>query len=94
MSKIYEGLRRHEQKRGAGESQSQVVTNFFGTNREMQTPIRAVEPLMAGVQGAERTRWPVALNAKQEFEESSARVSGVFLNKRRSYIPPCIYRRI
>jgi Mrp family chromosome partitioning ATPase len=43
---------------------------------------------------AERTRWPVALNAKQEFEGSGARVIGVFLNKRRFYIPPRIYRRI
>jgi protein-tyrosine kinase len=43
---------------------------------------------------AERTRWPVALNAKQEFEASGARVIGVFLNKRRFYIPPRIYRRM
>jgi len=43
---------------------------------------------------AERTRWPVALNAKQEFETSGARVIGVFLNKRRFYVPPRIYRRI
>lgn len=43
---------------------------------------------------AERTRWPVVLNAKQEFESSGARVVGVFLNKRRFYIPPRIYRRI
>jgi protein-tyrosine kinase len=43
---------------------------------------------------AERTRWPVALNAKQEFEGNSARVIGVFLNKRRFYIPSRIYRRI
>jgi hypothetical protein len=31
--------------------QSQVVTNYFAANREMQTLFRAVEPLMAGVQG-------------------------------------------
>jgi len=43
---------------------------------------------------AERTRWPVALNAKQEFEGSGARVIGVFLNRRRFYIPPRIYRHI
>lgn len=43
---------------------------------------------------AERTRWPVVLNAKQEFEASGARVIGVFLNKRRFYIPPRIYRHI
>jgi len=43
---------------------------------------------------AERTRWPVALNSKQEFEGSGAKVLGVFLNKRRFYIPSRIYRRI
>jgi protein-tyrosine kinase len=43
---------------------------------------------------AERTRWPVALNAKREFEASGGRVIGVFLNKRRFYVPPRIYRHI
>jgi protein-tyrosine kinase len=43
---------------------------------------------------AERTRWPVALNSRQELESSGARVLGVFLNRRRFYIPPRIYRRI
>lgn len=43
---------------------------------------------------AERTRWPVALSSKQEFEGSGAKVLGVFLNKRRFYIPSRIYRRI
>lgn len=43
---------------------------------------------------AERTRWPVALNAKQEFEAAGARVIGVFLNKRRFYIPTRIYQRV
>lgn len=41
---------------------------------------------------AERTRWPVAMNAKQEFENSGARVFGVFLNKRRFHIPNRVYR--
>jgi protein-tyrosine kinase len=41
---------------------------------------------------AERTRWPVAKNAIQEFENSGAKVLGVFLNKRQFYIPPRIYR--
>jgi Mrp family chromosome partitioning ATPase len=41
---------------------------------------------------AERTRWPVVMNAKLEFENSGAKVLGVFLNKRRFYIPPRIYR--
>jgi Mrp family chromosome partitioning ATPase len=43
---------------------------------------------------AERTRWPVALNARREFEGNGARVLGVFLNKRRFYIPARIYRRM
>jgi len=43
---------------------------------------------------AERTRWPVALNSKQEFEGSGAKVLGVFLNRRRFYIPARIYRRV
>jgi len=43
---------------------------------------------------AERTRWPVALNSKQEFEGSGAKVLGVFLNKRRFYIPARIYRSV
>jgi protein-tyrosine kinase len=43
---------------------------------------------------AERTRWPVALNSKSEFEGSGAKILGVFLNRRRFYIPPRIYRRI
>src|ERR1700733_4522371 len=43
---------------------------------------------------AERTRWPVALNSKQEFEGGGAKVLGVFLNRRRFYIPARIYRRV
>lgn len=41
---------------------------------------------------AERTRWPVAMNTKEEFEHSGAKVIGVFLNKRKFYIPARIYR--
>ncbi len=41
---------------------------------------------------AERTRWPVVMNAKQVFENSGAKVLGVFLNKRRFHIPSRIYR--
>jgi Mrp family chromosome partitioning ATPase len=40
---------------------------------------------------AERTRSPVILHAKQEFENSGAKVLGVFLNKRRLYIPRRVY---
>ena len=41
---------------------------------------------------AERTRWPVAMNAKEEFERSGAKVIGAFLNKRKFYIPARVYR--
>jgi Mrp family chromosome partitioning ATPase len=43
---------------------------------------------------AEHTRWPVSLNAKQEFEASGAKMLGVFLNRRRLYIPPAVYRHL
>jgi len=43
---------------------------------------------------AERTRWPVALNAKRGFEDGGAKVLGVFLNKRRLYIPRQIYSNV
>jgi protein-tyrosine kinase len=41
---------------------------------------------------AERTRWPVVMNTKQEFENSGAKVIGAFLNKRKFYIPARVYR--
>jgi len=41
---------------------------------------------------AERTRWPVAMNTKEEFERSGAKVIGAFLNKRKFYIPARVYR--
>ena len=43
---------------------------------------------------AERTRWPVVANAKTEFENSGAKILGVFLNKRRFYIPRVVYKFI
>jgi Mrp family chromosome partitioning ATPase len=43
---------------------------------------------------AERTRWPVALNSKQEFEGSGAKILGAFLNRRRFYIPHRVYRHV
>ena len=55
----------------------------------------SIGPLADGVilvVEAERTRWPVAKNAIREFENSGAKVLGVFLNKRHLYIPPRIYR--
>lgn len=43
---------------------------------------------------AERTRWPVAKNAKLEFEASGAKVIGAFLNKRKFYIPSRVYQHL
>jgi Mrp family chromosome partitioning ATPase len=41
---------------------------------------------------AERTRFPVVRHAKEEFENSGVKVLGVFLNKRKFYVPRAIYR--
>jgi len=43
---------------------------------------------------AEKTRWEVALSAKQRIEASNARILGVVLNKRRFYIPEWLYKRL
>ena len=43
---------------------------------------------------AEGTRWPVVANCKSEFEDSGAKILGVFLNKRRFYIPRIVYKFI
>jgi Mrp family chromosome partitioning ATPase len=41
---------------------------------------------------AERTRWPIALSAKETIERSGGTVLGVVLNRRRYPIPESIYR--
>jgi protein-tyrosine kinase len=41
---------------------------------------------------AERTRWPVAMQAKQRIEGSGGTLLGVVLNKRRYHIPTAVYR--
>ena len=41
---------------------------------------------------AEKTRWPVAMQAKQRIEASGGTVLGVVLNKRRYHIPKTVYR--
>ena len=41
---------------------------------------------------AERTRWPVVQHAKEEFERRESTVLGVFLNRRRRYIPTAVYK--
>ena len=40
------------------------------------------------------TRRDVALRAKQQLEDAGAKILGVILNKRRYYIPECIYKRL
>ncbi len=54
-----------------------------GVGRQVDGVVLVVE--------AERTRWPVARHALREFERIQTRVLGVFLNKRRFYIPPKVY---
>jgi protein-tyrosine kinase len=43
---------------------------------------------------AEKTRWPVAENAKDTIEKNGGKILGVAFNKRRYYIPEFIYRRL
>jgi Mrp family chromosome partitioning ATPase len=43
---------------------------------------------------AERTRWPVVKHSKEELERAGATVLGVFLNRRRYYIPRVLYDRL
>jgi Mrp family chromosome partitioning ATPase len=41
---------------------------------------------------AERTRWPIALKAKESLERGGGTVLGIVLNKRRYHIPDAVYR--
>ncbi len=41
-----------------------------------------------------KTREHVALSAKKQVEEAGGKLLGVVVNKRRYYIPDCIYRRL
>jgi len=41
---------------------------------------------------AERTRWPIALRAREALERGGGRVLGIVLNKRRYHIPDAVYR--
>jgi len=41
-----------------------------------------------------KTRWQVAVQAKQELEDAGAKLLGVVLNKRKHYIPKWIYKRL
>jgi protein-tyrosine kinase len=41
---------------------------------------------------AERTRWPVALRAKEKIIKSGGNVLGIVFNKQRYYIPKFVYR--
>ena len=43
---------------------------------------------------AEKTRWEVALNARQRIESGKGNIIGVVLNERRFYIPEWLYQRL
>ncbi len=43
---------------------------------------------------AEKTRWPVALAAKEKIESHGGNILGMVFNKRRFYVPDFVYRRI
>ncbi len=43
---------------------------------------------------AEKTKWEVALRAKQRLDDARVNVVGVVLNKRRYYVPGWVYRRL
>jgi Mrp family chromosome partitioning ATPase len=40
---------------------------------------------------ADRTRWPVAVQARRNIEESGGRLVGIVLNRRRHHIPEPVY---
>ena len=46
------------------------------------------------VVNSEKTRRQVALKAKNELEDAGAKLLGVVLNKRKYYIPNCIYKKL
>ncbi|MGD0229484.1 MAG: CpsD/CapB family tyrosine-protein kinase [Syntrophorhabdales bacterium] len=43
---------------------------------------------------AEKTRWQVALSAKERIAKHGGNILGIVFNKRRYYIPPLIYRHL
>jgi protein-tyrosine kinase len=43
---------------------------------------------------AEKTKWEVALRAKQRLDDAKTTVVGVVLNRRKLYIPEWLYRRL
>jgi len=43
---------------------------------------------------AEKTRWPVAIKAKETIEKHGGKLLGVVFNKRQYYIPEFIYKRL
>ncbi len=43
---------------------------------------------------ADSTKWPIALNAKQEIADNGGNILGMALNDRRFHIPEKIYRRL
>jgi Mrp family chromosome partitioning ATPase len=55
--------------------------------------VRKVDGVIFVVE-AEKTRWPVALAAKEKIVSHGGNVLGMVFNKRRFYIPEFVYRKI
>lgn len=88
----------------------QVMRDFFQKVRErfditlFDSPSLAKAPdsaaLVRSVDGvvlvveAERTRWPVAMAAKNKIVNNGGTIVGVVLNKRQNHIPGIIYSRL
>ena len=43
---------------------------------------------------AEKTRWPIVESEKNRILNSGSKILGIVFNKRRNYIPECIYTRL
>jgi protein-tyrosine kinase len=55
--------------------------------------VRKVDGVIFVVE-AEKTRWPVALAAKEKIVSHGGNILGMVFNKRRFYIPEFVYRKM
>lgn len=55
--------------------------------------VRKVDGVIFVVE-AEKTRWPVAVTAKEKILSHGGNILGMVFNKRHFYIPECIYKRM
>jgi Mrp family chromosome partitioning ATPase len=55
--------------------------------------VRKVDGVIFVVE-AEKTRWPVALAAKEKIVSHGGNILGMVFNKRRFYIPDVVYKRM